>query len=427
MKICAISYHSCPYTLLGGEDTGGMSVYLKEIASALSAFSGTMIDIFTRARDTQFSGIKKVSSSVRVIYLKAGPLRAVGRNEVQNYLPEFINNLKEFILAERDDYDLLYSHYWLSGLAGDKIKQMFGLPLVHTYHTLAFLKDKVLKEKEFQHRSKAEKEMAEFSDVIISSSHEEKTSLIQEYGISSSKVKVISPGVNGRIFHPTKDDFIYKETGFRKEQKVLLFVGRIQPVKGLITLVKALKVLRHQNKPFFEQLGVIVVGGGERNFDLQRNKEYLCIENAINAGQISDSVRFLGSIEQNELKRYYSAADVLVVPSFYESFGLVVIEAMACGTPVIASRIGRFKTLIREGRNGLTFRPGDDLLLAEKLERFYAEQDRFWISDMIRSNVIKHFSWEKAAQSIYQAFIDIQASEIYPTTIFRPGESPQPA
>jgi D-inositol-3-phosphate glycosyltransferase len=427
MKICAISYHSCPYTLLGGEDTGGMSVYLKEIASTLSAFPGTKVDIFTRARDAQVCGIKNVSSSVRVIYLKAGPLRTVGRNEVQNHLPEFINNLKEFILSERDDYDLIYSHYWLSGIAGDEIKRMFEIPLVHTYHTLAFLKDKVLKEKEFQHRRKAEKEISEFSDVIISSSYEEKNSLIHEYGISSSKVKVISPGVNERIFHPCKDEIIYEETGFRKEQKVLLFVGRIQPVKGLITLVEALQVLKQQNMPFFEQLRVLVIGGGEQSFDLQRNKEYLLIENAIQEGQINDHVIFLGSKEQDELKRYYSAADVLVVPSLYESFGLVVVEAMACGTPVIASRIGRIKTLIKEGCNGLTFRPDDALSLAAGLERFYSERDCFWSSEMTRHSVLKQHSWEKAAQNIFQAFLNLQVSEIYPTTIFRPDESPQPA
>jgi D-inositol-3-phosphate glycosyltransferase len=427
MKICVISYHSCPYTLLGGEDTGGMSVYIKEIASALTALPGTKIDIFTRAQDIQNCGIKKVSSSIRVIYLKAGPLRTAERNEICEYLPEFTDNLKRFILSKGCDYDLVYSHYWLSGLTGEKIKRAFGIPLVHSYHTLAFLKDKVLEEKEYKFRLRAEKDIADFSDLIISSSSEEKSDLIQEYGIPNSKVKVVSPGVNREIFQPICDDQIFLETGIPRGKKILLFVGRIQPVKGLITLIEALKVLGLQKNPLFEQLRILVVGGGKQEFDLKNNKEYLSIKKTIGEAQLGDHVNFLGSKGQEELKRYYSMADVLIVPSLYESFGLVVIEAMACGTPVIASRIGRIRTLIHEERSGLTFDPKDAYSLSEKIERFYAKKESFWSSEAIRENVIRQHSWERTAVDIYQSFLDIQTSEVCPTTIFQSDEIPQPA
>jgi D-inositol-3-phosphate glycosyltransferase len=427
MKICVISYHSCPYTLLGGEDTGGMSVYIKEIAAALTAFPGAEVDVFTRASNIQSSGIKEISSGIRMVYLKAGPLRMAGRNEALDHIPEFIKNLKQFILAKGEDYKLVYSHYWLSGLIGKQIKKAFSLPLVHMYHTLGFLKDKVLAEKEYNYRLNAEKEVADFSDLIISSSYEEKSDLIREYDIPSSKVKVISPGVNRDVFQPWYDDQVFEEVGIPRKQKILLFVGRIQPVKGLVTLIEAMKVLRQQKSLLFEQLRVLVVGGGKQDFDLKKNKEYLSILETIRQAKLGDYVKFLGSKEQLELKRYYSIADALVVPSVYESFGLVVIEAMACGTPVIASRIGKIKSIIDEGYSGSTFSPKDAQSLAEQLVRFYAKKDSFWPPEMIRENIISQYSWEEAARKTYRLFLDLQAVEFYPTTIFRPGENPQPA
>ena len=429
MNICAISFHCCPFSLLGGDGTGGMNVYLRELCSATANFPGVRIDIFTRVQNPNIRGTRHFSPQARVVHLKGGPERPMDRTRLYDSLPEFIQNLESFIHKAGENYDLIYTHYWLSGLVGEWIKHRFNLPLVHSYHTLAFMKERALRNGSREHRSRisAERHLARVSDAIITSSGYEKQELVHEYRIPSSKVKVIYPGVNKKLFYHSVDRSVFREMRCRKGEQILLYVGRIDPVKGLMNVIEALELLKQKESPLYNRLKLIVVGGGKKSQDLPRNKEFIRIKDAIIKKRLTGKVIFLGSKKQDQLKRYYSAADALVMPSLYESFGLVAVEALACGTPIIVSQVGELRFIVKEGKNGFSFCPGDPALLSKCLNDFFSNEDSLWDSDKIRQDVLKNFSWEKTAGETYSFFKKLKKERSSLTTIFQPDESPRPA
>lgn len=427
MKICLISLHSCPYSSLGGNGSGGMSVYLKELTSGLTGYPGVNVNIFTRALTPLCVEAKDVSPQIRVIQLGAGPNRPVDRTDLYRYIPEFSDNMINFIRQEEERYDIIHSHYWLSGLAGIAIKTKLEIPLVHTYHTLGFMKQRVLREREHRCRANSEQHLALFSDFIISPSLEEKETLIKKYGIPSSKVAVVYPGVNTRLFYPAGNSGILREVKRGENDLVLLYVGRIEPVKGLLNLVKALNFLRGKNPSLFKKVRVLLIGGGNNEEEMSANEEVRRIKEMSDRKGLRDKFNFLGSVDHLQLRKYYSAADALVVPSLYESFGLVAVEALACGTPVIASRIGQLKAIVREGKNGFSFPPHDPFSLCRSIERFYNERDRLWSRGAIRKDVMRRFSWDNTAEDTYGVFKKLRLSSLRPKTIFRLDENPQQA
>jgi D-inositol-3-phosphate glycosyltransferase len=428
MKICAISFHCCPFSLLGGDGTGGMNVYLRELSSALTRFPKVKIDIFTRIQNPKIREIKYLSPQARVVHLRGGPERPMDRTKLYDFLPEFSRNLESFICQERDSYDHVYSHYWLSGLVGKEVKQKFNLPQVHLYHTLAFLKERALREESREHKSRieAERHLAHVSDAIISSSEEEMQSLGDEYGIPSSKGRVIYPGVNKKLFYPLEDRMVLREMRCEKKDKVLLYVGRIDPAKGLMNVIEALGLLKKKDLPLYSQLKLIVIGGGRKKEDFPGNKEFIRIKKSIRENKLTGKVKFLGSKKQSELKKYYSAAEALVMPSLYESFGLVPVEAMACGTPVLVSRIGEMRNIIKEGKNGFSFHPNNPSSLSSCLAHFFSNKESLWNAERIRQNAVKNFSWEKTAKETYSLFKKLSTERASLTTIFQHGESPRP-
>lgn len=427
MNICAVSFHCCPFSLLGGDGTGGMNVYLRELCSVAEDFPGTRIDIFTRIQNPKFREIRHFFPHARVIHLKGGPERPVDRTELYEYLPEFKRNMESFIAQNKEDYDIIYTHYWLSGLVGERVRETFNLPLVHIYHTLAFIKRKVLESENREHsnRLRSEEHLARVSDAIISSSRHEMRNLIDEYGISPSKIKLIYPGVNPTLFFPVVNGKTPRDIQRKKGEKIVLFVGRIDPVKGLMTVIDALSVLRKEETSLYDQLKLFIVGGGRKDKDFPQNQEYIRLAESIRKKKLAEKVIFLGSKKQSQLRRYYSAADALVVPSLYESFGLVAMEALACGIPVIASRIGELESIVREGKNGLSFCPEDPASLADSLKRFFSVQDSFWKKERIRGDVLNNFSWGKTATETY-SFLEKVAGKRAPlTTISQRGGIPR--
>jgi D-inositol-3-phosphate glycosyltransferase len=417
-----ISFHSCPYSQLGGNGSGGMSVYLKELTSALADFSGVRIDIFTRAQMPKCVETKYVSPQIRVVQLKGGPGYPIDRQGLYEFIPGFAENLEDFILRHKEDYDIVYSHYWLSGLAGGYIKHNLGFPLVHTYHTLGYMKRRMLGQREHRCRARSEQHLGHIADLLISPSREEKESLIKEYGISPSKVKVVYPGVNRRLFYPVYYQRLRQKINCKKDDFLLLYVGRIEPVKGLAAVISSLEILRDKKPDLFEKIKLLVIGGGkEEEFAL--NQEAARIINLVNQKALADNVTFLGSIEQHQLKRYYSAADALVVPSLYESFGLVTVEALACGTPVIVSKVGKMKTIVKEGKNGIFFLPNNPASLSQGLVHFSLRKKQFWSRETIREDIIRRFSWEKTAEETHKIFTRLIERGSHPTTIFQPDGS----
>ncbi len=425
MKICAISFHCCPLSPIGGDGVGGMNVYLKELSTALACDPGTEIDIFTRNQNSGSVRIKRLMSNVRVIQLPAGPKCFVDRKSLYGYLPEFVDNLKGFMGKEKKNYDVIYTHYWLSGLAGEHLKHYFNIPLVHTYHTLAFLKNCVANEHEHKYRLLAERHLSFAADSIISSSSEEKRNLVGEYGISAQKIKVIYPGVNHNLFYPSKAKTAYQETGFSEDDKILLYVGRVEPIKGLLTIIEAFALLNKSRNPLSKKLRLIVIGGGKKGSELSSNLEVKRVKAALETFGLTEKIVFLGSKVQKVLKEFYSAADVLIVPSLYESFGLVVVEALACGTPVLVSNVGKMRTIVKEGKNGFSFAPGSPEALAKGLNVCFKKKNLLWEEAKIRQDIIDRFSWEKTGRETQRVFASLKQEKILSTTKFRPDESPR--
>ncbi len=425
MKICAVSFHCCPLSPIGGDGVGGMNVYLKELSTALASDPGTEIDIFTRNRNSGGVRIKRLMPNVRIIHLPAGPKSFVDRKSLYGHLPEFVDNLKGFICKEKKRYTVIYSHDWLSGLAGENLKHYFSIPLVHNYHTLAFLKNRVASEHEHNYRLSAERHLSFAADLIISSSSEEKRNLTREYGVSAQKIKVIYPGVNHNLFYPSKIKTAYLETGFSKDNKILLYVGRVEPIKGLLTIIEAFASLKKSMDPLSKELRLIVIGGGKKDSELSYNHEVNRVKAAVETFGLTGKIVFLGSKEQKALKDFYSAAAALIVPSLYESFGLVVVEALACGTPVLVSNVGKMKTIVKEGKNGFSFAPGSPEALAKGLKEFFQKRDFLWEKAIIRQDIIDRFSWEKTGSETHRILAGLKKEKVLSTTKFRPYESPQ--
>ncbi len=426
MKICTISFHSCPYSSLGGNGSGGMSVYLRELTAGLVDFPHVSVDILTRAKDPICVEAKDISPQIRVVQLRGGPETAIDRTDLYPFIPEFSKNLEEYIHRQKEDYDIVHSHYWLSGLAGIFIKRKLGLPLVHTYHTLGFIKRRALGQKEHSNRANSERYIANDSDLIISPSKEERESLVKEYGISPSKVEVVHPGVNPRLFYPGENRVFLNKKGIRKDDFILLFVGRIEPVKGLALVIEALKIMKQKNPLLFEKTKLLVIGGGKMEEELFENEEVSRIEAQAEQIGLENKVSFLGSIDHSKLRKYYSVADALIVPSLYESFGLVTVEALACGTPIIVSQVGRMRNIVKEGKNGFSFRPGDPVSLLHAIENLFDHRKKLWSVASVREDVVRRFSWDRTAEKIYRIFEELLKIDFRSKTIFQHGESLPP-
>lgn len=347
-SLALLSYHGCPVARLGEKDTGGMNVYVLQLAREY-ARRGNRVDVFTRYHDPTDPKIVEIEEGARVIHLEAGPLDA-SKNDLFSYIPRFLNGLYSFQREEETRYDLIHSHYWLSGMVGATLSREWNAPHVTTFHTLAKTKMRARPgEREPQLRQDIEGHVMSVADGIVVSTDEERQDVIRHYDAPRRNVHVIPAGVNLEMFQPVDRDAARAELGIR-EERVILYVGRIEPLKGIDILLRAIPMLEYGQDPASstgKALRVMVVGGNPGNdAELDRLKS-LTAELGI-----SDYVTFTGSVPQNTLPTYYSAADVFVLPSHSESFGLAPLEAMACGTPVVVSRVGGMKTFVNSGENG---------------------------------------------------------------------------
>jgi D-inositol-3-phosphate glycosyltransferase len=404
-----------------------MSVYLRELTGGLVDLPGVKVDILTRAQNPICVEAKDISPQIRVVQLKGGPETPIDRKELYDFVPEFSENLEDYCHRQKEDYDIIHSHYWLSGLAGVYIKQKLGVPLVHSYHTLGFMKGQALGQKEHGSRANSERLIADVSDSIISPSTEEKESLVKEYGIMPSKIEVVHPGVNPRLFYPGENLNILKKAGIHPDDFVLLYVGRIEPVKGLFNVIEALKIMEDKYPSLFEEIKLLVIGGGKKREELVENEELSRIKEYVERHGLKDKVRFIGSVDHSQLRKYYSAAGALIVPSIYESFGLVTVEALACGTPIVVSQIGRMRSIVKEGFNGFTFRAGDPFSLFQGIRDLYDRHERLWSAASIREDIINRFSWDKTSANTYRIFQSLVKDRLGSKTIFQPDESLRPA
>ena len=340
MRLALLSMHGCPVARLGEKDTGGMNVYVLQTAKEL-ARRGYKVDVYTRWHDPNDPQIIDLGSGARVIHLTAGPHDET-KDGLHHLIPDFLEKLEQFRLAEALEYDLIHSHYWLSGCVGVRLSNEWHVPHVTTFHTLAKTKVQArFGERESHVREVAECAVTRDADTIVVSTAQEKEDLARLYGVPPDRVGIVPAGVDLELFRPL-DKARAREQLELTETRVVLSVGRIEPLKGLDILIGAMAMLDDTKDT------MLLVVGGEPAHD----REVRRLKTLADRLGLLDVVRFDGIVSQATLPTYYSAADVFVMPSYYESFGLVALEAMACGIPVIASRVGGPRTLVRQGVNG---------------------------------------------------------------------------
>ena len=378
-RVALISVHGCPTAQLGSKDTGGMNVYIRKVAQELSN-RGIYVDIFSRYHDPHDPQVEWLAERARVIHISAGSF-SDDKTIIPYHLPEFVCRLLEYTKQEELSYDLIHSHYWLSGRVGTILARHWNIPHVASFHTLAEIKRSArVGEREPEERTRGEGKVIQSADSIVAFSQHEKDAMIRLYGAPGQKIEVIPCGVDVELFRPFDQGLAKRKLGLQ-DSKVVLFVGRLEPLKGVDILLRAVAQLE-QGDP----VKALIVGG-----DLDEDIEMDRLQSLSQELGISTQVSFLGRLDQQELPTYYNAADICVVPSYYESFGLVALEAMACGTPVIASRVGGLPTIVKDGLTGYLipwrcpepFADGLDVLLgSQAIRKAMGEASRKAAMDM---------------------------------------------
>ena len=392
-RIAILSVHTCPLALLGGKKTGGMNVYVRDFSRELGR-QGIQVDVFTRSQDDCQPRIKHdLGYGGRVIHIPAGPERPIPVAEIQNYLDEFISGVLEFAEAEDAHYDLIHSHYWLSGLVAEALQKAWPhAPIIHMFHTLGLMKNRIAtdpKERAPQARIDGEQHVIEIVDRIIVATPAEQAQLHWLYGVKLGKEVIIPPGVDLNRFYPIPPAIAKAEVGIPKQDKNIIFAGRIEPLKGIDTLLQAMALIQQRYPEAARGVCVAIIGGDPWSDD--PDDEMARLQELREVLGIRDIVTFLGAKDQDTLPFYYAAAEMVVMPSHYESFGMVALEAMAMGTPVIASEVGGLAFLIRDGENGFHVPSRDPDALAERIyELLTNEACRNWLGKQAHKYALEY-------------------------------------
>lgn len=409
MRIALLSYHTCPLATLGGKDAGGMNVYVRDLARSLGR-EGIHLDVFTRSQDEHVPHVlHDLGFGNRVAHIPAGPEHPIPKNELVNYIPEFVENILEFSRNKDCRYDLIHSHYWMSGIAAKELAKAWDAPIVQMFHTLGKLKQLVAQndeEKEGVYRINGEKQVISMVDKIIAATSTEKKHLVNLYEADPEKIEIISPGVDLSQFYPIPPDEAKEFVGIPPDKRMILFVGRIEPLKGIRTLLKAIGHLS-DNGEAEENLCLAVIGGDLQDDSGNDSEEMKLLCQLRDEYGLQEMVTFLGKQSQDTLPYYYSAAEMVIMPSHYESFGMVALESMACGTPVIASLVGGLTHLVEDGVTGYHV-PVDDpaalssmisSLLKDKALRYRMGHDAFAFA--------KKFDWKYITERMIQVYKDL--------------------
>lgn len=390
LRLAMFCVHSCPMGELGAKDTGGMNVYIRELACELGK-RGHHVDIFTRLHDPNDSQILKLGKNVRLIHLRAGYNRYMSKLAIYPYLPDFTGALESFRKKEDLHYDLVHSHYWLSGQIGKWAQDSWKVPHILMFHTLGAVKNATgVGEKEPGIRISFEKQLARTTDRLIVATDREKSELIRYYQALPERIGVVPCGVNLTRFRPVGRIKARQTLGLNQNEKILLYVGRFTPLKGIDRLLKTMTFLRNNGRP-----RLLIIGG-----DGKDTLEFKKLQKMASGFGISDMIRFAGRVEQNDLPNYYSAADLLVVSSYHESFGLVALEALACGTHVVATDVGGMRSIIDESRTGAVIKNNDPDIFAKKISRFLSiPGDKTASAESTRASILR-FGWPNIAEAI---------------------------
>ncbi|MBT4125950.1 MAG: glycosyltransferase [Chloroflexi bacterium] len=371
-----------------------MNIYILEMAKRLAA-RGVQVDVFTRHHDPLDPQVVMLAPGARLIHLPAGP-PSLDKTGVYELLPQFASQMRRFVIENRLQYDLVSTHYWLSGLVGMRLASEWGVPHTTSFHTMAEMKRRGRpEESEVEQRDSSELEIACSAQSVIVWTEHEKEAVVEYCGVDSSNVSVIPPGVDLSRFRPMSKQQSRDYLGYG-EEKNILFVGRLEPLKGLDVLFRAVASLENTHS-----ITLNVVGGDENSQEKARLQELA------SRMKLTESVRFIGSVSQDELPVHYNAADVCVLPSHYESFGLAALEASACGRPVVASEVGGLPTIVQSGSTGFLVPAKQSDVMAERLCELLGD-------DLMRSRMgaaarehAETLSWERSTDALLATYRDL--------------------
>ncbi len=407
-KVALISVHGDPAVNIGKEEAGGQNVYVRQVGEAL-ARQGWQVDMFTRRSDADQPEIVEHSPNCRTIRLTAGPQKFVPRQKIFNYLPEFVKAFINFQHQQKTIYPIIHTNYWLSAWVGMEIKKVQTVRHLHTYHSLGAVKYRSVTTVPLiaKTRLRVEKQCLETADMIIATSPQEQEhmrSLVSTKG----DITVIPCGTDIECFGSVDRQSGRAKLGINPEDKVVMYAGRFDERKGIETLVRAIakeEVKSHQNLKF------IIVGGYTPGESDGQEKER--ITNIVQELGIEDITQFAGRVQHQDLAAYYAAADLCVVPSHYEPFGLVAIESMAARTPVVASDVGGLKFSVVDQVTGLLVPPQDEAAFAEAIDSILSSPKwREQLGNNARKRVEAKFSWNGVANQLDQQYLS-ELSNLY--------------
>ena len=399
MRVAMLSVHTSPLAQAGAGDAGGMNVYVRALAAAL-ARAGVQVDVLTRAEHPEQPPVVDVEPGFRVLHIAAGPPAPVPRTEFPALVGPFTDAAREVLTSRGATHDVLHANYWVSGAVGHRLKHELGLPLVTTFHSLDRVKAEVGIDDEVDLRPRVEAEVVRCADLVVASTAGEHEQLVRLYGADPARIEIVPQGVDAEVFTPGDRDAAKRALGVAG-RPTLLFAGRIQQLKGADLAVRALALLR-------DQRSVLLVVGGPSGPGGEA--ELARLHALVDDLGLGARVRFVPPQPHELLATYYRAADVCVVPSRSESFGLVALEAAACGTPVVASNVGGLSIVVDHGTTGFLVERRDEVEFAAAIDRvLHAEHAT------MRANAVRHssrFRWAIAAGRLRRAYHDLSTRSL---------------
>ena len=403
--------HTSPLDQAGTGDAGGMNIYVCEAAQNMAAM-GVQVDIFTRRTNTEVADVVEVAPGVRVIQLNVGPVSGVTKEQLPKLIPDLSVAFKEALVATR--YDIIHSHYWISGKVAMPVAKELNIPLVHTMHTMARVKNLNLAEGEVPEpmiRVQGETQVVAAADALVANTDAEAASLVSLYEACPDNVLVVSPGVNLKVFTAGAGRAAARKVvGLDKDAHIISFVGRIQPHKGPEVLIRSIAELVSHSPHLRAKLITNIIGGasGANQSEVERLKELTSWLG------IDDVVRFAPPVPREELPQWYRASDLVCVPSYSESFGLVALEAQACGTPVVATAVGGLRTAVADGISGVLVDGHDPRAWSSVLARLLQEPQRRVLLSMGAIEHASHFGWDATSRGtldIYDRVLTSRAEQ----------------
>jgi D-inositol-3-phosphate glycosyltransferase len=410
-RIAILSVHTSPLHQPGTGDSGGMNVYIAETAKRIAA-RGIEVEIFTRATSLVEPEVTELAPGVLVRHIPAGPFEGLRKEDLPAQLCAVTAGVLRAEAAKNEGfYDLVHSHYWLSGQVGWIAQERWGVPLVHTMHTMARVKNLTLAQGDAPEpaiREIGEEQVVTAADRLVANTHAEAKELIELYHADPKRVRVVHPGVDLDVFIPGNQNLARKDLGVAEDAIVLLFVGRIQPLKAPDVLIEAAAEILKRNPELRSRL-VVAICGGPSGSGLERPDALVTLAEQLG---VSDVVKFVPPTRRAELVKWFQAASVCVVPSYSESFGLVAIEAQACGTPVIAARVGGLPTAVRDGISGVLVDGHEAATWANHIIEVVTNDE---LRTKLSAGAIahaSHFGWEDTTDKLIAVYNEAVTSSI---------------